>query len=302
MATATYASIADLVTAEALATELQMLLADREQSVLMHPALFYAGDSNGAESLVKKIPQAGLMGYDVPSAVAVDTDSTDATWTDASVTLTPARQVLSRTFGDGAMSVGSGLTPELLALDAAISHAQRLIALIAAAGASATTIKGTTATALTWSALRSAGAAINQGKARGRKLAILKPQAADELIADISDNAGGALQYTPAAQAMALAVNAGYVGSMGDIDIYSSDRVTDDSTDYLNVIFAAGGMTWADMTVQAPDGHPDVVKLGKVLLERKRTPGKGITRWVSSSWLAATIGQQGAIAQVLSGM
>ena len=59
-------SIADLLASETVAAEVMFLLADRDPSILNHPALFQATHNGPSE--VVRVPHLGLGGYDLLTA------------------------------------------------------------------------------------------------------------------------------------------------------------------------------------------------------------------------------------------
>ena len=294
----TVANHGDLLASESLVNDVMMLLAERDVSILQHPALMYVGDAAGSGSATLALPGIGI-GADQAAAFAVGTDATVTDFTDLKVSVTPARQVLYREVGDGIWNVGgAGINQERLVEDAVTGHLTRLVQLLATAGASFTASKGGTTT-LTMATLRSAKHALEQAQVRGPYVAILSPKAFGEFQDDLADNAGGALQYTAPTQDMALAQGYGFAGNWANIDIYISDFVTDDTVDYQNILFGKYGLVYGDMSVSvATDGN--ALNLGKILLEKDRNPKAGVTEWISQSWLAAGIGIQAAGTRVLS--
>src|SRR5688500_18866220 len=94
-----YSGAGDLRLTEALAAEYRLLLKDRF-SLLGHAAIHYAGNCEQSGSTVIKVPLAGLGGYDRMAAVAENASASNTAVTDASATITVARQAIQRQVSD----------------------------------------------------------------------------------------------------------------------------------------------------------------------------------------------------------
>jgi len=110
-----YSGLGDLRLAAVLHQEIALLLADRG-SLRGQPAIVNYGDLSGRGSTVLEVPQAGLDGYDRMAAVAENASTSNTALTDASPSITIARQALQYQISDLANITDSvGLDTDRLA-------------------------------------------------------------------------------------------------------------------------------------------------------------------------------------------
>jgi len=262
-------SVADLVTNEVLSAEVLMLLADRDASVLTHPALLKA-TATSASSLVVQVPHIGLNGYDLLSAATEAAEVANTQITDGSTDVTIAMRAKRYTSSDLARYVTMGkIGPSVLAQDLVGTMAQTLVSLIAIAGSGYTAQAGPgTGTDLTWASFLAGKGVLGVAKASGPLLAILHPQQWADLEADALTLGYAASIEGSGTLTIGLEQ---YKGRWFGIDIFVSAYVptVNAGADRGGVLLAPGAMAWADAPIDA-DGADLVAQFGVAKLERVR--------------------------------
>lgn len=220
-----YSGLGDLRLAKILNNEIQLLLADRF-SLRNHPSIANFGNIAGRGSSVLSIPQAGLDGYDLMTAVGSETSSaSNVALTDASADITIARYALRREISDLAnMTDSVGLNVERLAADMVGGYE------MAVTNAICDTIDGFSATAgtsgvdLSVDDFFSALFTLEQANVQTPYVSVLHPVQVTDLQNSIRAE-GGALQYIAATQEMLMAKGQGFAGSFLGVDIFKSSKV-----------------------------------------------------------------------------
>lgn len=217
--------IPDLRLARILNNEIQLLLADRF-SLRTHPSIFNAGNIAGRGSSVISIPQAGLEGYDLMTAVGGETASaSNVALTDASADITIARFALRREISDLAnMTDSVGLTAERLAADMVGGYEMAVTNAICDTIDGFTATAGTTGVDLSVDDFFSALFTLEQASVRTPYVSVLHPVQVTDLQNSIRAE-GGALQYIAATQEMLAAKGQGFAGSFLGVDIFKSSKV-----------------------------------------------------------------------------
>ena len=220
-----YSGLGDLRLAKILNNEIQLLLADRF-SLRTHPAIFNAGNIAGRGSSVISIPQAGLEGYDLMTAVGGETASaSNVALTDASADITIARFALRREISDLAnMTDSVGLTAERLAADMVGGYEMAVTNAICDTIDGFTATAGTTGVDLSVDDFFSALFTLEQASVRTPYVSVLHPVQVTDLQNSIRAE-GGALQYIAATQEMLAAKGQGFAGSFLGVDIFKSSKV-----------------------------------------------------------------------------
>ena len=220
-----YSGLGDLRLAKILNNEIQLLLADRF-SLRNHPSIANFGNIAGRGSSVLSIPQAGLDGYDLMTAVGSETSSaSNVALTDSSADITIARYALRREISDLAnMTDSVGLNVERLAADMVGGYE------MAVTNAICDTIDGFSATAgtsgvdLSVDDFFSALFTLEQASVQTPYVSVLHPVQVTDLQNSIRAE-GGALQYIAATQEMLMAKGQGFAGSFLGVDIFKSSKV-----------------------------------------------------------------------------
>lgn len=273
--------IGDLITSQAMAAEFLMLLADRDGSILTHPALFHA-TAPSLTSTVVRVPHVGLGGYDLLTATTPGSEVANTAFSDGSTDVTIAMRAKRYNADDLARLIANGkLDPVLFAADAAVSVAQTLISLLANVADDFSGTAGTTTVDATWNDVLDAKTALGINKASGPLLGILHPRQWGDLELDALT-----LGVLPA-QTMGGVINAGlgsqYKGEWMGISFYVSSAVptANAGADRAGAIVAPGGLVWADAQI-APEGDPNIVDLGRARFERVRQGHYVATSYVTS--------------------
>lgn len=121
------AGVTDLITSQAMSAEFMMLMADRDGSLLLHPALFYA-TSPSLTSTVVRVPHLGLGGYDLLGATTPGSEIANTALSDDKTDVTIAVKGKRYTLEQLARVIVNGrLDPVAFAQDAVISITQTAI-------------------------------------------------------------------------------------------------------------------------------------------------------------------------------
>jgi hypothetical protein len=275
--------IGDLIAGEVMATEFLMLLADREDGVLMHPALMHATGSSNSSNVVR-VAHLGLGGYDLLSATTPGSEVANTALTDGSTDVTLAPRAKRYGLEDTARFISDGkLDPVMFAQDAVISINQTLISLIANVTDDFTTTAGTSGVDATWADVLDAKTALGIAKNSGRLLGIVHPRQWGDLETDALT-----LGVLPA-QSMGGVITTGmglFKGTYMGVDFFVSSAVptANGGADRAGGIFARGGVAWADAQF-APEADANIVDLGRGRFERVRQ-GNFLQTNYMTSWLA----------------
>jgi len=292
-----YADIADLRLAAVLAAEIQLLLADRA-SLWRNPAIAYLGDQSGSGSTVRKIPMAGLSGYDAMAAIAENVAATDTAITDASVNLTVGRQVLQRSISDIANATDSvGLNVAALALDAVGSAEKRFTSMVCTSGAGFTTVAGSTGVAMSVNDWFSAQFALTQASASGPAISCLYPKQWTDLQSSLRAEASNLIAYTPADRSLLDLKGQGFVGTFNSVDVYVSTQVPTanagaDSAGFMAVQNAIG---YIEMSVTSIRGGSEVIPVSgtPIFTEIQRSASGALTTLVHNYYCGVSVLQDG---------
>jgi len=275
--------IADLIAGEVMATEFLMLLADREDGILLHPALMHAtGSSN--QSNVVRVAHLGLGGYDLLSATTPGSEVANTALTDGSTDVTIAPRAKTYGLDDTARFISDGkLDPVMLAQDAVISINQTLISLIANVTDDFTSFSGTSGVNATWADILDAKTTLGIAKNSGPMLGLLHPRQWGDLETDALT-----LGVLPAAS-MGGVITQGmglFKGQWMGIDMFVSSAVptANGGADRAGGVFCRGGVAWADAQF-APENDSNIVDLGRGRFERVRKGQTLLTNYVTS-WQA----------------
>jgi len=277
------AGIGDLISGEEMASEFLLLLADRDNSILTHPALFHAtGRTGGRMSNVIRVAHVGLMGYDTLAATTPGSEVGNTAFTDDSTDVTVVSRAKVYSVDDFARFISGGvLDPQMFALDAVTSVAQDLIGLIANITDDFSATAGTTTVDATWNDIVDAKTLLGIAKATGPMVGVVHPRQWGDLELDALS-----LGVLPA-QSLGGVINQGldsFVGRWLGIDFFrhSSVPTANGGADRAGGIWTRGGIAWADAILDAePD--PNIIDMGRARLERARHGTFLETSWVVST-------------------
>lgn len=290
-----YSGLGDLRLAETLSTQFMLLLADRNW-LGNHPALWDAGDISGTGSTVVKIPQIGLDGYDAAAASSGENgNSANVALTDASITVTVARQTLARETSGLAQITDPGfLTSPTWANDAFGAMNARMTNMITALMSGFSSSVGATGVNFSLANLLAAKGTLAANNALdSTPLTILSSVQMHDLMTEIATTSGGAAQFAQASQELIAARGIGFQGSYLALDFFSSNRVptANSGADYAGGMFTRGAIVTAFGTPYVEDPTQQVAIGGRILFERDRTARTDLTAYVSHFYYGVAEGQ-----------
>lgn len=261
-----------------------------------HPALQNIGRLNGRGSDVIKVPAFQLKGYNPMTALGSETGATANTaLTDTSYSVTVAPYTLARTVGDMARVTAPAGWDEyqLLALDMYYSWQAALLSAVAGVVDGFTAVKGTSGAVMTYETWLDAHAALDAVEAPSERIALLRPIQWAQLQKDIALNTGGAVQVSQQAQEIIQRKGPGYKGNIDGTDVYTSNLVTDNATDFLGGLWAQNGVLWGD-AVPPVDSELGDVLIGGVVKVRKQGVADTITtKMIGSAYFGVSMGTDG---------
>ena len=282
----TYAALTDLTVASTLAAELQLKLGDRA-SLMNHPAIAYVGDVGNSGSSAKKVGIVGA-GLDAMAAVADGSPVESIALTNASATITVARQALYRGVTDlaGQTWASVGELVSYLADDMVGAANLRMTTLITTAGSTFATSVGTSGAALTVTNIFSAIAALEGQSCPGPFLAVVSPKQLTDFQTSLRSETG-ALQWIPATAELLAIKGQGYAGTYLGIDFFVSSKCVVSGGDKLGFVISYGAIGYADGTPAPIMGSGGVIyPMGtKMYVEMGRTPESALTKVVGNYYV-----------------
>ena len=282
----TYAALTDLTVASTLAAELQLKLGDRA-SLMNHPAIAYVGDVGNSGSSAKKVGIIGA-GLDAMAAVADGSPVESIALTNATATITVARQALYRGVTDlaGQTWASVGELVAYLAEDMVGAAHLRMTTLICTAGSNFATSVGTSGAALTVTNIFSAIAALEAQSCPGPFLAVVSPKQLTDFQSSLRSETG-ALQWIPATAELLAIKGQGYAGTYLGIDFFVSSKCVTSGADKLGFVISYGAIGYADGTPAPIMGSGGVVyPMGtKMYVEMGRTPESALTKVVGNYYV-----------------
>jgi hypothetical protein len=294
-----YSGLGDLRLAKILNNEIQLLLADRA-SLRNHPSIFNAGNIAGRGSSVLSVPQAGLDGYDLMTAVGSETTAaSNVALTDGSADITIARYALRREISDLAnMTDSVGLNVERLAADMVGGYE------MAVTNAICDTIDGFTATAgtsgsdMTVDDFFTALFTLEQASVPTPFVSVLHPVQLTDLQNSIRAEASNAIAFSPATVEMLAAKGQGFAGSFMGVDIYKSSKVptANAGADRAGAMMGYGAVGMAEGSVRpiAALGGALQFPAGTVIaVEYERDSSKALTAITGNAYFGVSILQDG---------
>ena len=287
-----YAGVADLRTAEILSGEYLRLLAARE-SLPQHPALLYAGDAAGTGSVVVKVPQIGLDGYDLPVSVADGAAVANTALTDGSTTITVARYSKAYEVSDLSRLSDRGLlSPQAFAADSVASTNALLVSLVASLMQGFSSSVGSTGSDLTVANFFAAIGTLEVANVAGPYLAILHPQQVSDLRQAVGAASAGAVQWMPESQEQMRLLGNGFRGTFSGVQIFSTTFVPTvaGGADRGGGMFGRGAILWADASLPPSNSGEELIIGGKVLFERERDAKSGLTQYVTHRYVGVAEG------------
>lgn len=278
--------IGSLTAGEVMATEFLFLLADRDGSVLNHPAFFHATGRPGSN--VVRVPHLGY-GYDLLSADTPGSEHANTAFSDDQTDVTLANYVLRYTTHDLAKWMANGkLDAALFAQSAVTSISQTLISLAANVGDGFSNVAGSSGVDATWDDVLVAKAYLGASKAQGQICAMVHPRQWSDLEQDALS-----LGVLPAGSMTGAIVGGldSYKGRYMGIDFFTSSHVPASGGNRLGCIFTAGGIVWADAEyAPSASSSADIVNLGRGQFEVVRQGTYSADSFVVRAMMGVSLG------------
>jgi hypothetical protein len=306
-----YAGLANQRQAAALNAAFALLAAERS-ALPNHPALEagYKLVAPGELTTDVELPFLGMFGYDLMSPVGEGVDVVNTAFSDAVVSVAIGRHAKAYEAGDIARATdGMGvLNLEAMALDAIATKHTSLVSLVANVVDDFSATAGTPGSALTIPQYQSGVYTLDALSMPGPYLAFIAGKQWYDLEAYMTATAGGALQYTQAAQDVIAMNGPGAKGRLLGADVFVSNHAPQKNAgvDVGGGIFAAGGVAWAEGQF-ANDGSADQLLLGlslpmgtpggyarapgTLMIERDRTARAGLTAWIQAMLVGVSRGR-----------
>lgn len=291
----TLSALSDATVSASLHQEIYRKLGDRA-SLLMHPAIRYIGSVNGTGSNVKK---ATLWGGDLDAmaAVAEGSSASNTALTNASVSVTVARQAIQRSVTDlGALTWSYANIESLiekLSNDMAGSAKRRATSIICDIVDGFTLTAGSTGVDFSVTNWFTAQGLLQDGSNEGPFLAILAPEQVKNLQASLRAETGP-LQFHLATPELMAIKGQGYVGSFMGVDIFVSSLVptANAGADVAGCMMAYGAVSWAD-GFPTPLIGAGGIKLseGPFYVGLERDESGGLTKVVGNLYFGAAMTQ-----------
>lgn len=296
----TFSALSDATVSAALHAELQLKLADRAD-LMGHPALAYIGSITGSGSNVRKAPLWG-GGNDQMAAVSDGSSVSNTAVTNASVSVTVARQALQRSATDLAAMTWAFASPatlvQQLATDMVTAARMRFTTMLTALAGGFTATAGTSGADFSVTNLFTAIGKLQLASAPGPFVMVLHPIQLNDLQASLRAETG-ALQFVPATPEMMAAKGQGYAGRFLNIDVYVSTTVPEanSAADRAGGIMSYGAIAWADGVPGIVTGAGGLVipvdQGAKIYVELARDVSGALTKVVGNHFVGLALAQQG---------
>lgn len=310
----TYTSLNDLLTAEVLNGEVLLLLAERN-NLPKHPAIMMAEPIDGSGSSTRKVSHIGLMGYDLPAALADGSTVSLTAISDGSTTISVSRYTKAYGATDLArLTLPDGrINPEVLAMDSVRSMNARATDLICDVidGFSTQSGPGSGVDLDVASIMGVIGAGAVGNLPGPAFMGVLHGQQWSDLIVDggtsIGSAGGGTQNYNAQLAAMQELNGTGYCGSWLGVDWFRNNRVKSGNAgaDRMGALFSYGGVigvvgTFRTLGVEDPNNQVLIGGDGDgnspiLLFERARDAYSAETAFVSHAWMGWAKGIEAGI-------
>jgi len=277
---------ANLVQASRLSELFLETIADRDYSVLAHPAIMYLGDINGGQSSATLIPVVNVSDDEFASLTEIQA-GTPSDIASAQAPITVGRWYLERDYSDFISILdGTGAVDEVALVDGMIIGANMTtLSLVVTVGATFTVIKGASGATLTHATILEAKQALRSAHVKGPYVCILGAKQFNEWETDFN-SLGGAVQFkTEQASEMARLTGNSYMGSWDGIDFYTSSKVITDGTDLNGCMFGLGAIGWKSAHQTPSPAQVVVVDAGFVQVEASREGNQALSKLQGNMWI-----------------
>lgn len=290
--------LGDQTTAQILAAEFALLLADR-QALPAHPALMYIGGVNGMGSNVVKQAFVGLQGYDLGATETEGTGPSNSAFADASATVTVAfkSKVYEASDLSKLIDKTGSLKPSTLAMDALTTYGVTMRDMAANLMGGFSTVVGSTGVNASFANFLDAITTLQIANVEGPYLSILHPVQWGDIRKDVATASGGAIQWNQGSQAIIDAMKTiGYQGSFAGVDVFVTTSVptANAGADRAGGMFGKTAIVWADGLVVVEDPINQMAVGPKVMFERVRNGAAGLTKYATRFPIGMSEGQDAA--------
>jgi hypothetical protein len=287
-----FSGLGDLRLSAILHQDIQLALADRA-GLWGHPAITYYGDIAGRGSTALEVPLAGLDGSDKMAAIAEGAAVTNSALTDASPSITIARQALQYEISDLANLTDTlGLNTDRLAASMVGSADMRFTEMVAAITDDFTTTAGASGVDMTVDNWFDAQFALTLAGVPGPYFCLLHPVQLTDLQGALRGSSG-VIQFDPATPEMLAIKGQGYSGSYNGVDIFTSQQVptSNAGADRAGGMWGQGAVGYADGAMSAVRGAGDLVMPAgtKIVVEFERSASGGLTKVVGNYYVGVGI-------------
>ena len=232
-----------------------------------------AGDVAGLGTHVVRVTRQGLDGYDLMGDGSEITDVANTAYTDASVTVTVARNSLSYDASTLAISTDPILRMERLYQSLMASGSATFTNDVAALMDGFSTQAGTSGVSQSLASLLEAVTILEAANVPGPYLGVMHSRQWGAVRLEHYLNAGGAIQYeAPISTGAASAT--GYKGRLfGGLDIFVANRgIATSGSDYKGGVMGQAALLMAKLTPVVEDASRQAV-MGNTMVEYGRVPG-----------------------------
>ena len=279
----------ELRLAQMISLELGLLLRD-SASLRNTPFVKYCGSINGMGSNTIRFKLAGLGRTAMNSiaeggtaaAVALDVEHAD---------ITASRQELRYDITDLAniSQFGQDVDPITVANSMAAAYDARFMELTVTAG-SFTSTKGSNASQFStddfFDGIYQLERADSERGNNGPFVMVMASKALTELQTDLRNESANSISMMQPVAEMLRAKPQGFVGSLFGVDIYKTSHIADNgSGGYDNIMWAAGGLGYADGSVGSILGADAQLQAGPVTVEFIRDGLKATTSVLGHAYL-----------------
>ena len=250
-----YTTLGDVRLTEFLSSEIELTLADRYW-LWGHPSLVFRGDIAGSGSSTVKVAQVGFGG-DEMAAVAENAAVAVTQLTTSSDTLAIARQSIARKMSDLARITDTGIVNvTALAGDIVAAAMGRFTSMIGALGGGFTSTVGSTGVNLSVDNWFSGVLALEIADVPGPFISTLHSQQIGDLRTSLRGETNIPMQDRSAETVQS--VGAASAGALLGVPILRVNRTptANSGADRAGMMFARGGIHWADASVPGIPGVP----------------------------------------------
>lgn len=270
MAEITHAGLLpDLRQATALEALIRLQL-DDYASIRTSGLVLNLGSINGSLSDTARIPYMAGLNLAVQATANEQDCCVGEDINHSSVDITVVRACMVHALTDLAAITGGGPDLRDLAEKLVAEYEQYWMTLLAQTGSAAANTVGTSGVDMTVDDLQDAIFALQLESNPLGFAAMLHPQQVNDLQRSLRQETG-ALEHSMATKEMIDAKGPGYAGRYLGVDIFKSERVVNNGTDYQGFMWSAGGLGYKYGDVPASQ-FPQVIRAGQgwtVEFERK---------------------------------